>query len=441
MRPERYARLLALLLLCCMGCSVALAEQRNDVSYLRGQYNTEFYDRHRTAYEVSSVLHVAHGLQHDVLLLTPLSRNEEFDEKWESKYLRTMNDPPTTEPTQEVYAPFTARHHWLVLRTIDWTHMHHEQTYDIMSDRSIAWDRKKDWLERSVRYYLTANDIPRSTAPLDVTMRRVGVMMKPYFSYFRTHYPRSNNFFFFAHWWHPVIYEAMMIGGNGAGQKMAVDQTNALIPEVLANRPQRMLLSREIMPRWSRLDPESANIFDNLHMLHGIVYDIMAYEGWTLAQKRAELYRVVHAMEQQPGDEALARKFPIPHPEMDPREYEPWMQTVEGEMSRIMLEMMDEMMPVMMPGGMSEHHKQQMMAQVRMKLAPGLEEGEHPGSLHDALKQMMPDMQMMPESMEPGATPTRMIEAMLQGWREKYGDMPDVAPMPMDTEPTLTPAS
>jgi hypothetical protein len=31
-----------------------------------------------------------------------------------------------------------------------------------------------------------------------------------------------------------------------------------------------MVLSREIMPRYSRMSPESANIFDNLHMLHGI---------------------------------------------------------------------------------------------------------------------------------------------------------------------------
>jgi hypothetical protein len=26
----------------------------------------------------------------------------------------------------------------------------------------------------------------------------------------------------------------------------------------------------------------------NLHMLHGIAYDILAYEGWTIRQKRSE---------------------------------------------------------------------------------------------------------------------------------------------------------
>lgn len=50
------------------------------------------------------------------------------------------------------------------------------------------------------------------------------------------------------------------------------------------------------MPHYFRFSPESANIFDNLHMLHAIAYDILAYEQWTIEQKRAELYRVVKAM-------------------------------------------------------------------------------------------------------------------------------------------------
>jgi hypothetical protein len=28
-----------------------------------------------------------------------------------------------------------------------------------------------------------------------------------------------------------------------------------------------------------------------------------------------------------------------------------------------------------------------------------------------------------------------MVEAMLDGWRNKYGDMPDVPEMPMNSEP------
>jgi hypothetical protein len=110
----------------------------------------------------------------------------------------------------------------------------------------------------------------------------------------------------------------------------------------------------------------------------------------------------------------------------------------EGDMNRIMFEMMDEMMPLMMdPNDMSASMKTQMQQQLRMKLTPGMQPGEQEGSISDAMKQAMPKMRMMPESMQPGATPTKMVEAMLQGWQAKYGTLPDVEPISMETEPSL----
>jgi hypothetical protein len=343
----------------------------------------------------------------------------------------------------ELYGPYTARAMFRVFRAIDWTHMHHEQTYDILSDKEIPWNKKKKWTDRSVRYYLDKESagIPRSPAPLDVTMRRAGVMMKPYFTLFRNYYPQSNNFAYVAHWWHPAAYESMMIAGNDDQQSVILKQMdNTMFTQVFKDRPQRMILSRETMPRYSRLSAESANIFDNLHMLHGITYDILSYEGWNIDQKRAELYRVIKAMSYQPGDEKLARKFSEPYPDMDPRVYYDWMKGTNGEMNRIMMEMMDEMMPMMMPEGMTPQMKDKMMAQFKMKMTPGIQEGELPGSLHDAMMAMMPNMKMMPEAIEPGKTPTMMTAMMLKGWQEKYGNMPDIEPIAMDKQPSTPPS-
>lgn len=415
-------------------------EQRNDVSYLRGPYNGAFYHRENEAFRVGAAIHFAHGIQHDYLQLEPLSRHEATDAKADAAYLGMVEKPPRTEPEMETYGPYTARTMWQLYRAIDWTHMHHEQTYDIMADQDIPWDQKKKWTDRAVRYYLEKLDIPRSPAPLDVTLRRAAVMMKPYATLFRNNYPKSNNFFFAAHWWHPVIYEAQMLGGNGKEQEQMVRRTDAtFFNEVQKERPQRMLLSREVMPRYSRMSPQSANIFDNLHMLHGIAYDILAYEGWTVKQKRDELYRVIRAMSYQPGDEKLAGKFQTPHPDMDPRVYEPWMKSVEGEMNRIMMEMMEEMMPLMMPQPPDPQMKAKMMEQFMKKMTPGMQEGELPGSLMDAMKTMMPQMKMSPESMEPGKTPQMMVDAMLKGWQEKYGSLPDVTPISMEREPQAAP--
>ncbi len=424
-----------------IGVGTAHAEKRNEVTYLRGPYNIADFYRHRESFQYSAGFHFHHGKEHDVLQLTPLANHKKVDHDFNVEVTNFVyNRTAKTEPTMEYYGPYTARLAWTLYRTIDWTHIHHEQTYDIMAYKGISWDKKKEWTDRAVRYYLDKNpDVARSVAPLDVTMRRAAVMMKPYFTYYRNYYPESNGVAWVAHWWHPAIYEAMILGGNGAAQEQMVDQTNqVMLDEVFKVRPQRMLLSREVMPRYSRMSPESANIFDNLHMLHGFAYDIMAYEGWTPAQKKAELYRIIKAMSYQPGDEKLVRKFDAPYPNVDPRVYEDWMKGTQGSMSKIMMEMMDEMMPMMMPD-ISPADKEKVMAQFKMKMAPGMQPGEIPGSLHDALMAVYPQMKMMPGTMDAGKSSDMMTNMMLKGWQEKHGSMPDIAPLDMSSEPSTLP--
>lgn len=66
---------------------------------------------------------------------------------------------------------------------------------------------------------------------------------------------------------------------------------------------------------------------------------------------------------------------------------------------------------------------------------PGMQKGEHDGSLSDALKKVAPGMKSMPGSMEPGVAPEEMIALMLDGWQKKYGSMPDAPPLPMNSDP------
>jgi hypothetical protein len=120
---------------------------------------------------------------------------------------------------------------------------------------------------------------------------------------------------------------------------------------------------------------------------------------------------------------------------MDPRVYAPWMRTVEGEMNRIMAEMLREMWPGMTPGDGSAEPPAAVWEAFWRKMTPGLEPGEHPGSLHDAIMAVHPRMQMDPAGMRPGVTPTKMVEAMLEGWRRKYGDLPPAPPIAMEREP------
>lgn len=437
----------ALASLCLLACGASAAsacsthfEQRNRAAPLRRGYNLAFFRRHNPEYETSAAIHIAHAEQHDVLLLDDLELAGSTDARYASRWGRVLFDPPRIEPEMMSYGQTTGQAAFLLYRAIDWTHVHHEQTYDILSDRDVPWSKKERVTKRAVDYYLsTQHGAARSPAPLDVTMRRAAVMMKPYFGVYRTQYPRSTRFFYAAHWWHPVIYEAMMIAGNGPGQDVSVEAAQRLVATVWTEPPTRMLLSREVMPRYARMSPESANIFDNLHMLHGIAYAILSYEGWSIDEQRAELYRVIDAMSEKPGDRQLARVFEIPYPDMDPRRYEPWMKGYEGAMNRIMEEMLAEMWPMMSPDGAPEVPPA-VMEQLRKKLRPGLEAGEHPGSLHQALMKLVPQMKMGPAAVEgnkPGKVHGQMVEMMLAHWRETTRGMPPAAPWPMDREPSL----
>ena len=127
----------------------------------------------------------------------------------------------------------------------------------------------------------------------------------------------------------------------------------------------------------------------------------------------------------QPGDEKYVRKFEVKYPDLDPRVYYPWMGSFDGEMSRIMGEMLDEMMPMMMPN-ISDEDKARVKEQFKLKNMQAIQPGEKPGSLMDALKAVYPAMQMNPEYSKAGVEPTMMVNRMVEGWMDKYAQMPDV---------------
>ena len=415
-------------------------EQRNDVDFLRGPYNLAFYHRHNYAYRIGAGMHFFHSKEHDLLQLTPFQDHAAVDARFDKEALQWLFEPPRTEPEMEYYSSYIDRAMHTLFRAIDWTHMHHEQTYDVMSDRTIAWPEKKAWTDRSVEYYLTRQTlhVPRSPAPLELTMRRAGIMMKPYFNFFRNFYPLNQSLFYVAHWWHPVVYEAMMISGNRDQEPTIQKVIDLMYREVIPNRPQRMVLSREVMPRYARMTPESANIFDNLHMLHGIAYSILAHKGWSVEEKRAEMYRVIDAMGYQAGDERYAPKFREPHPDFDPRSYPAWVRSPKGAMSEIMMDMLMEMLPMMYPQGLSPRAKAAIMDQMMKNGRLGIEPGEVAGSLHDAIMAVAPGMKMMPGGTEPGQAPQMMVDMMVARWKRKAEQMRDVPPIDMTVEPVLS---
>ncbi len=324
--------------LCAAAATVDALEQRDEIYRRRAPYLWAFYTRHPKNYGLTTAAHWAHGSISDLLLDTPPDPEAaaEADARFMTQAVAVLGRPARVEPEQADVGPAFARLAPLAPKVIDWTHALHEALYDIMADPSLTEAQQRRYLELETEYYLSEPGLAFSPAPLEVIVReRLHLMRQPWFKAFRRDWPQSAHLFWAFHWWHPAVYEAQVV--YHANQTTAVEQIDRVFwKEVLPAPPNRMLLSREVMPRFAEMAPEAANIFDNLHQFHGIAYDILASP--LVADKRAEIYRMLELMLVRPGDRELARTLPrsSPVPELDPLRYEPWMRTGPGAMGAVM---------------------------------------------------------------------------------------------------------
>ncbi len=123
-------------------------EQRNEVSFLKGPYNLAFYYRLNKAYRIGAGMHFFHSKQHDLLQLTRFEDHAAVDARFDKEAQGWLRDPPAIEPEMPYYSSYVDRAMHTLFRTIDWTHMHHEQTYDVTAFREIQWSEKKEWSVR-----------------------------------------------------------------------------------------------------------------------------------------------------------------------------------------------------------------------------------------------------------------------------------------------------
>ncbi len=81
---------MALSVTLCVTAALPLAfgfEQRDMVGHLRKSYNNAFFYRHNGSFRISSVLHIAHPVQHDILQLSQLEHHAEVDMESDAEFL------------------------------------------------------------------------------------------------------------------------------------------------------------------------------------------------------------------------------------------------------------------------------------------------------------------------------------------------------------------
>jgi hypothetical protein len=195
----------------------------------------------------------------------------------EYRYLTTdlLIRPPRFAVVEEVVMPSYAKLAWRAKLMFDWAHILHRQIYDAYADQRLVPTDRDALIERLTDYYLSNRKYAFTDRP-----KSMALMEEQYFSRtFRKAYPKFNGLIWAYHWLQVGLYEPFIEGRIEAERKAGVQATVARFWSMLEGPPSRMPkvmpMTSAVAPKFSAAHPRAAVIFDNLHMMHDIISDIL----------------------------------------------------------------------------------------------------------------------------------------------------------------------
>jgi hypothetical protein len=198
--------------------------------------------------------------------------------------------PPRLGVAEEAVAPAYSRLAWRARMMFDWAHLLHRQLYDIYADERLDDSARASLVERVTDDYLANRRFAFADVPKDMAL-----MDDQYYSQaFRRGYPRFNGLIWSYHWLQVGLYEPLIAGRTPAERKAGIQAAVARFWQMLQDPPRGMPrvmpMTATIAPEFTRRHPRAAAIFDNLHMMHDIISDILASDRVPRERKRAEIY-------------------------------------------------------------------------------------------------------------------------------------------------------
>ncbi|MGH7629734.1 MAG: YybH family protein [Gemmatimonadales bacterium] len=285
------ATIVSLILLLAPTAPLAAQEQRNERFYYPGSFNWQFLKRYNDAGRLFNAFDYGHAVLYEKLLTDPANVRRQLEEK-EFNYLTTdlLRRPPRFAVAEEVIEPSYAKLAWRAKQMFDWAHVLHRQIYDVYADERLAPAAKDTLIEQLTDYYLAQAEsaflpVPKSMALMD----------EQYYSQvFRKGFPKFNGLIWAYHWLQVGLYEPLIEGRNPAEKKAGVDTTVArfwsMVEDSSRGFPRVMPMTSAIAPRFTAAHPRAAAIFDNLHMMHDIISDILAADTVPENRKRVVIY-------------------------------------------------------------------------------------------------------------------------------------------------------
>ena len=230
-----------------------------------------------------------HSNLYENLLLSGGKDVAAIEERARKETLAFIATRPRLNPNEEAIAPTYMKLAWRAQNTFDEAHALHRATYDIV----VSDEPDQDRAIHDVLAYYRNSAYAITSQRLD--HRRLDQF--PYSRAFRTRFPLFNATIWAYHYLQVAVYDPLQAAKNLTAKTKAVRPILTTYRGYLDQPPVQwtfMPLTAEYSPAFAARYPELANIFDNLHMLHDNISDILTSERLpTWEAKREEIYRVV----------------------------------------------------------------------------------------------------------------------------------------------------
>lgn len=202
-------------------------------------------------------------------LLTTL--DEAKVERARSEVLDFIFSSPSVPPDEEQITPDLTRLVWETQRTFNWAHSLHRSLYDLFASDKVH--DKENAYRKILADYL---DKPEAITPHHLD--HMGKLWSfPESKAFRDKFRKFNTQIWAYHWLQGAAYDVQLMG-NAEKQRQLFPRIIEHYHGYLRNPPvewQMMPMLHETAPEFTSRFPEAAAIFDNLHMLHDNLDDVL----------------------------------------------------------------------------------------------------------------------------------------------------------------------
>jgi len=266
-------------------------EQRDKRFYYRALWNFALRENLKELDIEFNGVDFGHSNLYENLLLRGAQSLPAIEEDARKQTLRFIATRPPLNPNEEAIAPTYMKLAWKAQNTFDEAHALHRGTYDIY----VSEVKDKDAAMRKLLAFYQDSQYAITSKRLD--HHRLDTL--PYSKAFRQKFPLFNATIWAYHYLQVVVYDSLGAVADLTAKQKAVEPILRTYHGYLEHPPVEwtfMPMTGELSPKFAAEHPEIANIFDNLHMMHDTISDILASELLpTWEEKRTEIYRVTQA--------------------------------------------------------------------------------------------------------------------------------------------------